>query len=77
MKNQPGRSQSPAGIFALISTLPYLKANESIVRNFALLTGFIISGMEPVRSQPKNAGFVHLLKAQKHWVLFTNYFVFN
>lgn len=48
----PGSSQSPAGIFALISTLPYLNENESNVRIFALFIGFIINGIEPVRSHP-------------------------
>lgn len=48
----PGNSQSPAGILALISTLPYLNENESCVRILALRIGFIINGMEPVRSQP-------------------------
>lgn len=48
----PGNSQSPAGILALISTFPYLNENESCVRILALRIGFMINGMEPVRSQP-------------------------
>lgn len=60
----PGSSQSPAGNFALISTFPYLNANESCVRSFALRTGLISIGMEPVRSQPKNDGFVHLIRSK-------------
>lgn len=60
--NIPGNSQSPVGILALISTFPYLNENESCVRILALRIGLIIIGTEPVRSHPKNDGFVHLKK---------------
>lgn len=56
----PGINQSPVGIFALISTFPYLNENESNVRTLALRIGLIIIGIDPVRSQPKNDGFEHL-----------------
>lgn len=58
-----GRSQSPAGSFALISTFPYLKANEPVVRMRALRIGLTTRGGEPLRSQPWYDGFVQLLNA--------------
>lgn len=38
----PGKSQSPDGSLALISTLPYLNAKDSSVRSLALRTGLSI-----------------------------------
>lgn len=66
----PGNSQSPVGSLALISTLPYLNEKESCVRILALRTGLIIIGTEPVRSHPKNDGFVHLYLMKKNYNIF-------
>lgn len=66
-KDLPGSNQSPAGSLALISTLPYLNANESDVRNRALRTGFKICGIEPIRSQPLYDGLVHLSGKYKYY----------
>jgi hypothetical protein len=58
----PGHSQSPAGSFALTSTLPYVKLKDSTVRIRAELMGFRRLVSLPVRSQPQSCGFVHLDK---------------
>lgn len=55
-----GKSQSPDGIFAFISTLPYLNANELLVRTRALLIGFRMFPWLPVRLQPDFDASVHL-----------------
>jgi hypothetical protein len=56
----PGQSQSPAGIFARISTVPYMKVNALTVLRRADLSGLRMLVGLPERSHPKNDGLVHL-----------------
>jgi hypothetical protein len=58
----PGQIQSPAGSFALTSTLPYVKLKDSTVRILAEVIGFKRFVGDPVLSQPQSVGFVHLQK---------------
>lgn len=47
-----GHNQSPSGNFADITTLPYLKENDSQVLILALFIGFNILNLLPVLVQP-------------------------
>lgn len=58
--NLPGHNQSPVGILAFTSTRPYLNEKELTVRIRAAIAGLIV--FPPPRWQPKNEGFVHLIK---------------
>lgn len=61
----PGHAQSPAGSFALTSTLPYVKLNDSTVRILAEAIGFSRFVADPVLSQPQSCGLVHLQTGTK------------
>lgn len=59
MSHKAGQIQSPAGILARISTIPYLKWNLSQVSTRADLIGFRMLSGVPVRSHPFQSGWVH------------------
>lgn len=56
----PGHSQSPLGIFARNSILPYAKLKDSTLVNLALLIGLRRFVVVPVRLHPKKPACVHL-----------------
>jgi hypothetical protein len=65
----PGQIQSPAGSFALTSTIPYVNEKDSSVRIRAEFIGFKRFAADPVLSHPQSDGFVHLQKWEQNLAL--------